>query len=104
MWEDEGGVLHRIVQTEGGEQERPSNAIAVQFGDPRPVGRGVERIEARGTPLRVSGRRVFLIRRPRHPHSERQFWREVVHAGGDLITHRQDPSVEPCIRVSRGND
>ena len=85
-----------------GRARRSSYAIAVQLGDPRPVGRGVERTEARGTPLRVSGRRV-LIRRPRqNPHSVRQSWRAVVHASGDQITHRQDPSVESCIRVSSG--
>ena len=83
-WEDEAGEVHHIVQAEGGEQGDP-----LQLGDPRPAGRGVERTEARGTPLRVFGRRVLLCGRPQqNPNSVRQPRREVVHAGFDCAVEK----------------
>ena len=80
-WVDETGEVHHIVQAEGGEQ--------VQLGNPRP-GRGVERTEARGTPLRVFGRRVLLWgRSQQNPNS----------AGRDSIAQWQNLSLESSIRV-----
>ena len=77
---------------EGGEQGDPLVPLLFSLAIHGPE-RGVERTEARGTPPRLFGRRVLLIRRPRqNPHRScsRRRRLDCTHARPERIVH-------PCV-------
>ena len=89
VWEDEAGVRHRILQAEGGEQGDPLMPLSVQFGDPRPIGRGTEGLWATRTPSRPSGVRHFGCARP-YADIVRQLGNKVARTSGDSLAHWKD--------------
>ena len=104
MWEDEARVLHRLVLAEGGEQGDPLMPLLFSLAIHDPLEESSRELRPKEHLFAYLDDVYFSTDVPdRTRTAHDSLGEELVTAGRDSIAHRQDPSLESCIRVSCGN-